>query len=140
MRLKKAETDQIMKCLSIFVAGAVLVLSGCATEYHARRADGGYSETQTGPQSWQVVFEGTRATMSEQMRDFALLRSAELTLAQGYSHFTLSESSQERRTPQLQAEASTITMYKDKSAAPASAVDAKQVCDAMAVKYDTVCR
>lgn len=129
-----------MKYLSIVLAGAALLLSGCATEYHARRADGGYSEKQTGPQSWQVVFEGTRGTMSAQMRDFALLRSAELTLAQGYSHFSLGEASQERRTPEFQAEASTITMYKDKSAAPASAIDAKAVCDAMALKYDTVCR
>lgn len=129
-----------MKYLSIVLAGATLLLSGCATKYDARRTDDGYSETQIGPQSWQAVFEGARSTMSAQMRDFVVLRRAELTLAQGYSHFSLNDANLTRRTPEFQAESSTIIMDKDRSLAPASTIDAKAVCAAMTEKYDTTCR
>lgn len=127
---------------SAIVLLAALLLPGCATEYQARAADGGYAQTQLGPQTWQVVFEGNRYTDTAQMHDFALLRGAELTLQQGYSHFTYAatDASAPAQSLEFQLESKTLQLYHGQPDAGVAAFDARAVCEAMQVKYSIACR
>ena len=71
---------------------AALSLSACATPYQPK--DGGrfgYSETLLAPDLVEVYFDGNSDTPAEHASDYALLRCAEYTLANGYSHFVLLE-------------------------------------------------
>lgn len=132
---------------SAIVLLAALFLPGCATEYQARAADGGYTQTQLGPQTWQVVFEGNRYTDTAQMHDFALLRGAELTLQQGYSHFTYAADASAPVSAQslaqsleFQRESKTLQLYHGQPGAGVAAFDARAVCDTMQLKYSIACR
>lgn len=89
-----------------FRLGAVLIplgfvlafLSGCTTPYQAMGAAGGFSEAQLGENVWRVTFRGNAYTDRELTRELALLRSAELALANGFNFFILTDSSIDNRT------------------------------------------
>ena len=66
-----------------------LLLSGCVTEYTPSSGGDGYSETQLSPTSFQVTFRGNTKTTPERAYDFALLRAAELALANKCPHFVV---------------------------------------------------
>lgn len=66
-----------------------MVLAGCATAYQAQGLTGGFTETQLDRNVFKVTFKGNGYTASERAADFALLRSAELTLQNGYTHFAI---------------------------------------------------
>jgi len=69
-----------------------LSLAACATPYQPK--DGGrfgYSETLLAPDLVEVYFDGNSDTPGEHASDYALLRCAEYTIANGYSHFVLLE-------------------------------------------------
>ena len=66
-----------------------LLLSGCVTEYVPSSGGDGYSETQLSPTSFQVTFRGNTKTTPERAYDFALLRAAELALANKCPHFVV---------------------------------------------------
>jgi len=69
-----------------------LVLAACATPYEPK--DGGrfgYSETLLAPDLVEVYFDGNSDTPAEHASDYALLRCAEYSLANGYTHFVLLE-------------------------------------------------
>lgn len=72
-----------LACLTT-VCGAALI-GACATAYKPESMVnlGGYSETKRGPGVWQVRFVGNAQTTQDQSDDFALLRGAELCLAEG---------------------------------------------------------
>jgi hypothetical protein len=63
------------------------LLIGCATAYQPAGISGGFTETQLAPDVWRVAFRGNGYTRGERAEDFAMLRSAELTLANGFTHF-----------------------------------------------------
>lgn len=84
-----------MRAVTLIVAAAA-VLAGCATSYQAQGLSGGFDETQVAPAVWRVSFQGNGYTSPERAADMALLRSAELTLQQGYSHFVLLRSDDDR--------------------------------------------
>jgi len=67
-------------------------LAGCATAYQRDGFTGGFSETQLDENVWRVKFEGNGYTRDQTAEDFALLRSAELTIEKGYTHFALAGS------------------------------------------------
>lgn len=67
----------------------VAALAGCATSYQAKSFSGGFSETQLDKNVFRVSFQGNGYTQSERAEDFALLRSAELTLKHGFTHFAI---------------------------------------------------
>ncbi|MRW89923.1 hypothetical protein GJ699_08005 [Duganella sp. FT80W] len=81
-----------MKRLTIALLAGACMLAGCATEYHPLNSEGGYSEKPLGPGVWQVKIDSSPYTHARLVQDFSLLRSAELTLQQGYSSFGLSAS------------------------------------------------
>jgi len=69
-----------------------LVLTACATSYQPTGFGGGYTETQLGENIFQVSFKGNGYTAGERASDFALLRSAEITLQNGFRYFVVAES------------------------------------------------
>lgn len=71
---------------TLFIA---FLLIGCATSYQAEGFTGGFSETQLDRNVFKVTFKGNGRTRSERAEDFVLLRSAELTLKHGFSHFAI---------------------------------------------------
>ncbi len=77
------------KINSFFVA--LLILTGCASPYQPIGFGGGFSETQLSENIFQINFRGNGYTSSERAGDFAMLRSAELTLENGYKYFVLAD-------------------------------------------------
>ncbi len=81
-----------MKCAIFSLIPATVLLFGCATSYQADGFTGGFTETQLDTNVWRVSFRGNGYTRGERTEDFALLRSAELALANKFTHFAFSES------------------------------------------------
>lgn len=71
-----------------------LLIYGCATTYQKHSFTGGYDETQLDANVFKVTFNGNGYTSRQRTTDFVLLRSAELTLENGYSYFIIIDSSQ----------------------------------------------
>jgi len=63
------------------------LLFGCATAYQPQGMSGGFTETQLAPDVWRVNFRGNGYTKGERAEDFAMLRSAELAIANNFTHF-----------------------------------------------------
>jgi hypothetical protein len=78
----------------IYILSLALVLSSCATAYQKEGATGGYTETQLDTNVFQVTFSGNGYTARQRATDFALLRSAELTLENGYNYFVIIDANQ----------------------------------------------
>jgi len=76
----------------------IVGLIGCATTYQSVSHTGGFSETQLGENMWRISFQGNGYTSEDRTADFALLRSAELTLIQGYRYFIIIDGSQSTQT------------------------------------------
>lgn len=74
---------------NLFVFVFVLFAQGCATSYQASGFSGGYSETQLDENVFRVTFRGNGYTRLERAADFTLLRSAELTLKNGFQYFAI---------------------------------------------------
>ncbi len=73
---------------------ALPLVSACKTPYDPYRCKGllaetciGYSEVRLAPDIYQVRFEG--GSSRALIEDYTLLRSAELTLGSGFSHFII---------------------------------------------------
>lgn len=83
---------------------AVLLLAACASNRSlyvpaADEDEVGYSESRLGEDRYRVVYRGDTGTPVEKVQDYALLRAAELTIAQNYDWF---EVAQRSATPQLE--------------------------------------
>lgn len=78
----------------LFAAAAVLALAGCATGYQPNNPfmGGGFTETQLDRNMFRVSFRGNGYTSPDRAEDFALLRSAELALKNGFTHFVIVQS------------------------------------------------
>ena len=75
---------------------AALALSACATEptrYQPAAGPSaiGYSEYRIEPGRFRVTFQGGPGVPPEQVMDYALIRAADLTLAEGYDWFRVSD-------------------------------------------------
>ncbi len=81
-----------MRYLIPIVLLMAAILSGCATVYQKQGFTGGYSEAQLGENIFQVSFKGNGYTSRERVSDFALLRSAEIVIENGYRYFVVVES------------------------------------------------
>ena len=66
-----------------------LALISCATPYQSTGSSGGYSEVQVGENVFRVTFEGNSSTAPDRVSDYALLRSADLTLERGFRFFVV---------------------------------------------------
>ena len=83
------------------VTVALLLLVACSsapTPY--RSADGretGYSSQQIEADRFRVTFTGNHATALDTVRNYVLYRAAELTVAEGFDHFTVVDRTTESR-------------------------------------------
>ncbi len=83
-----------LSALVIFLS--ISVLGGCAASYKAKDVWGGFSETQIKKNVFEVSFKGNSFTTRERVKDFSLLRSAEVALENGYDYFVVIEQTQSR--------------------------------------------
>ena len=86
-----------MKTLTALAIAAALV-SACATKYQSVGFTGGFTDTQLAPDMFRVSFSGNAATSADRVQDFALLRAAELTLANNFKFFAVVQSADQSRT------------------------------------------
>lgn len=71
-----------------FIPALALVLGGCATGYHAKGMLGdGYSDYRITENTFSITFRGNKYSDEEDIRRFALVRAAELTLTHGFRYF-----------------------------------------------------
>lgn len=90
-----------MNRLLILLSTSALLLGGCATGptvYGPAAAPGaaGYSEYRIEPDRYRVTFHGGPGAPVRQVEDYALLRAAELALAQGFDWFRVADRGLER--------------------------------------------
>jgi hypothetical protein len=82
-----------------------MLLASCATPYKALGPSGGYSERELIDGSWEVSFRGNPLIEPALVREYTLLRCAELAEMQGYSYFIIwadssyTEVRENRQTP-----------------------------------------
>ncbi|CAN7151769.1 hypothetical protein LJR225_000169 [Phenylobacterium sp. LjRoot225] len=82
----------------LLAAAAALTLAACATaptvyQPAAGPTAIGYSEYRIEPGRYRVTFQGGSGAPPEQVMDFALMRAADLALAEGYDWFRVSDRS-----------------------------------------------
>lgn len=92
--------------MRVVIVAAALFMTGCATGYQRDGLTGGFTESQLSENVWRVTFNGNGYTSEDRAQDMALLRSAELTLANGYSHFILAD---ERSTTEVDVGTTPVT-------------------------------
>jgi hypothetical protein len=80
-----------MKKFILYLA-PVLLLTACATAYQPSSFSGGFEETQYSENVWRVSFVGNGYTRSQAAEEMAMLRSAELTVINGYKFFAIVDS------------------------------------------------
>lgn len=68
---------------------ACLLLSGGCTTYQPDGLTGGFRETRLDENVWEVFFGGNAFADEQKVRDFAMLRAAEITLEHGYQYFVV---------------------------------------------------
>jgi hypothetical protein len=69
-------------------------MGGCASSYKSKDVCGGYTETQLMKYVFEVSFKRNSFTTTERVKNFSLLRSAEVALENGYPYFVVIEQSQ----------------------------------------------
>lgn len=96
--------------LSYLVVLLGLLVTGCVTPYQPNGFMGGFTETQLDENVFRVSFRGNANTGKERVDDFTLLRSAELSLKNGFSYFAIiDEKDYTSRTSYTEASTSTTT-------------------------------
>ena len=78
----------------VVILSIVLALGGCATAYEPHGWDGGFSESQLDTNVFNVTFKGNEHTDREIANDYALLRSAEVAMENGFQYFVITEAQQ----------------------------------------------
>jgi hypothetical protein len=73
----------------LLVITLAALLSACATPYQPQGFAGGYTETQLDRNVFRVTFKGNGYTSRERADEMALLRSAQLALLHGFTHFVI---------------------------------------------------
>ncbi|WP_434456498.1 hypothetical protein JQR85_13495 [Stutzerimonas urumqiensis] len=71
----------------------IAALAGCSTGYVPAGYQGGYSDAALGGGMHRIAFSGNAYTSSAYVNDMALLRAAEVAAREGYSYFTIVQSS-----------------------------------------------
>lgn len=83
------------------LALVIFVVVACASTpvYRPAEEDGdiGYRETRLTDDKYRVSFRGSRSTSAEAVRDYALLRAAEVTLQNGHDWFEVLSSDSSTR-------------------------------------------
>ena len=94
---------------SLIASVLVLLVAGCATPYQPTGLAGGFTETQIDTNVFRVTFKGNGFTSPERAEDMALLRSAELTLKHGFTHFAIADGRSRSETVTIDTPAQATT-------------------------------
>lgn len=78
----------------IFLITIILILTGCATPYQSSGLSGGVSATPLNESVYEIRANGNGYTPASTTKDHALLKSAEICIENGFSHFTPISSNQ----------------------------------------------
>jgi hypothetical protein len=122
------------------------LLGGCATPYQSVDLLGGFSETQLAPDSWTITFRGNGYSSRERVTNFTLLRSAEITLENGYSYFIIVNKDRFKRSSlyldsniflydEKPRESNTIVCFHDRPKINGMVYDAKFLVTSLKNKY-----
>lgn len=149
-----------MKLPFITAATALVFITACSTAYQEPGFTGGVKAAMLDTNTAQISAKGNAYTNSETIWRYALLKSAEATLAHGFGHFALIDSeSYEKTTTTANTHVTTgyyptayttvntqhsprsnfiIKMYKGQkpSNAPANIFDAQSVYDTLITQVD----
>jgi hypothetical protein len=125
------------------LSALVIFLTGCATKYQPEGFTGGYSESQLGDNIFQVSFRGNSYTGHDIESDFALLRSAELALQNGFRYFVIVRPGKEITTTpggetydiSMPSASNTILCFKEKPEVDGLIYDATLVTQVLKKKY-----
>lgn len=161
------KAPHVLTSLAI-VTFAFLAL-GSATSYQPTGLTGGFEETQLAPNVWRVDFAGNGYTRTQRAVDFALLRSADLTLLNGFAYFALASSSESVSNSAITtpgyanttfsgntarttytggqtffvsapSSTNTVVMFKDEPNIQGMIFDANFICGSLGKKYDVSCQ
>lgn len=78
----------------LMLACCLLSLLSCSTGYHAAGfLTGGYDDFKLAPDKYRIQFTGNEYTSEDRAYQYALRRSAEITKAQGFQYFKITNSS-----------------------------------------------
>jgi hypothetical protein len=110
------ENGKNVRRLSIIAVATACLLSACATKYQSAGVTGGFSDTQLAPDVFRVTFSGNARTSPDRVQDFALLRAAELCLANNFKYFAVIDSADQSRrrtyvTPGTAQTTGTVNAY-----------------------------
>jgi hypothetical protein len=83
-------------CLALLLGLAAC--SSTPTPYQAATNNFGYRDQQLETNRYRVTFAGNSATSPDAVRDYALYRAAELTLANGHDYFRVVDRNTESRS------------------------------------------
>ena len=129
--------------LPVVLAVLVSLLAGCATAYHPAGLDGGYGETRLGTNVFRVTFTGNAASTQAATDEMALLRAAEVSLANGCRWFISSGTVPTGKAVSLAtnvvpvpASTLTITCYATRPETAAVVFDADELTRTLGAKYD----
>jgi hypothetical protein len=81
--------EYLMRIVRTGLVVISLFLAACASQYQDQGFSGGFSDNQISNDTFDVVFNGNGYTSRQRASDLNLLRSAELTLESGFSHFII---------------------------------------------------
>jgi hypothetical protein len=65
------------------------LLCGCATAYKSLNWNGGYTDLTLNEDTFSIYFAGNRFTSYKRVKDFVLLRAAEITISKGFNYFVI---------------------------------------------------
>lgn len=123
----------------VFIASITATLFACSsTPYQPQSFRGGFSEAQLDKNVFRVTFQGNAYTSIEDAQEMTLLRCAELTLKNEFTHFAIADG-YGRTDPDMgmvkSRTASTIVMYAGKPALNGLVYDAAFIIDSIGPKY-----
>ncbi|MBQ0933675.1 CC0125/CC1285 family lipoprotein [Ideonella alba] len=105
---------------ALLILATVGALTACATAYQPEGFSGGFTETQLDKNVFRVSFRGNGYTRAERAEELALLRSAEVTLKNGFTHFAIADARSRTdysafTTPTQSSTTGTVTSYGNTS-------------------------
>jgi hypothetical protein len=147
----------------------ISVITGCATAYQMDGFSGGFEETQLSSNAWKINFAGNGYTSQSRSEGFTLLRSADITMQNGFNYFIIVGSNSDMSTTSSWTSPSTSTtnfngrtasttnyggntfyitkpsstniilMFKEKPEVNGIVYDAQFLCKSLGAKYDIQC-
>lgn len=91
--------------LRLLASAAIVMVAACSTvpAYHpASNADRtGFAEQKLDQNHYRVTFQGSLQTSRHEVEDYLLLRAAELTAQEGFTHFVIDEKNTDSETTVL---------------------------------------